>query len=831
MKLIACRWICLSSLGAAVVSTACFEPTNPCDPAADPEVQGQGTRLAGVVVDQHGAPLAGVPITVASRGATQVSGLSGEFAFEGLPPADDYELVALPTAPLVGGRAHTGPLACRSTLDELQVVVLVPPDSPEIELARATGERRLFVAFGAIGDEDPGDLSGFFDDGEVARDAATVTAQCAEQAHSATLRYRVQVRSPFDEWRDARLSAFPWVDPMSLALAAEGGAVAARDLSLVGVDDLCAAALCTRFAYLEDSLHDPRARCAEVIGVVTGQDEEGGDIVEPLEAYGSYQVRVRSELRTDDTQRSTYALPERILAAAPTLPAQMSLLPGSLLPVVDGNGNPRTVGEVRAIQPTAGGRFALLEGSSLALIGDGADVLDENAESNVGSWDAAQNAMGVDAAAEASMTNDFMGDASPTAVVHPLAVLPSGSWLRVIRWTDDELSAPTTSIEKVYVGSDATTARDGPDAVGEAANAVEPAMSIDPAAEQAGSALRAFSYLTPFEGSLVEQGVNPPDAYVLLYRTAFVMMEQGNVDDMSLGWFATGAGMDDATGDIGVGWAADADAEDDVGAFKGTCSDLANVGDPNLVEDMGVLGRGRVSICYDVAAALDEPVDLRDLKLMANDGAPVHVMADAQNDRVLLASTAALTCAGCDAGAVLPLSTQMGSLSVGREPVALARSRSLDCSGNGTTREVMLVANHGSGDLSVLAQDAGELREVAVIPLPASPAGFLDDPLGPSCSDPFVWVLADDGQLIPVDMRGEPGVPLCGEGDCALGTRGRGTVGGVQRQNDGVTGPGRALVGGPGLLGELGFFRPNALRGAAYADPTELMGEEVAPAP
>ena len=831
MKLLACRWICLSTLAASFTSTACFEPTNPCDPAADLEVQGQGTRLAGVVVDQHGAPLAGVPVTVASRGATQVSGLSGEFAFEGLPPADDYELVALPTAPLVGGRAHTGPLACRSTLDDVVVVVVVPPASPEIELVRATGERRLFVAFGAIGSDDPGELEGFFDDGEMARDAATVTAQCAEQSNSAALRYRVQVRSPFAEWQDARLSPFPWVDPMSLALAAEGGAIAARDLSLVGVDDLCAAALCTRFAYLEDSLHDARARCAEVIGVVTGQDEQGGDIVEPLEAYGSYQVRVRSELRTDDAQRSTYALPERILAAAPAVPAQMSLLPGSLLPVVDGNGNPRTVGTVRAIQPTAGGRFALLEGSSLALIGDGADVLDESAESNVGSWDAAQGAMGVDATAEAAMTNDFMGEATPTAVVHPLAVLPSGSWLRVIRWVDDEVSSPTTSIEKVYVGSDAATARGGPDPAGEAANAVEPAMSIDPAAEQTGSALRAFSYLTPFDGSLMEAGVNPPDAYVLLYRTAFVMMEQGNVNDMSLGWFAGGAGMDAATGDYGVGWAADADAENDVGAFTGTCANLANVGDPNLVEDMGVLDRKRVSVCYDVAAALDEPVDLRDLKLLANEGAPVHVMADAQNDRVLLASTAALTCAGCITGGVVPLATEMVSLSVGREPVALARSRTLDCSGSDANREVMLVANHGSGDLSVLAQDSGELREVAVIPLPASPAGFLDDPLGPSCTDPFVWVLADDGQLIPVDMRGEPGVPRCGEGECTLGTRGRGTVGGVQRRSDGLTGSGRALVGGPGLLGELGFFRPNALRGAAYADPTELMGEEVAPAP
>lgn len=829
MKLRPCRSISLSlALALAGASVACLEPSNPCDPAADPDVQGQGTRIAGVVVDQDGQPLAGVPVAVASRGDTQVSGLAGEFAFEGLPPADDYELVALPTAPLVGGRAHSGPLACRSTVEDVEVLVVVPPQSPEIELTRATGESRLFVAFGSVGAEDPGDVSTFFDDGEVAHDAASITAACQELSATAPLRYRLQVRAPFEEWQDARLSAFPWVDPMEMALAAEG-ASSSKDLSLVGVDDRCAAALCARFAYLEENLHDPRARCAEVIGVVTGEDDNGEDIVAPLTPYGSYQVRVRSELRTDDTQRATYALPERILAAAPTVPAQMSLLPGSLLPVVDGSGNPRQVGTVRAIQPTAGGRFALLEGSNLALIGDGADVLDETAESNVGSWDAAQGAMGADTTCEASMTADFVGDASPTAELHPLAVLPSGSWLRVIRWSQDGGPSPTTTIEKVYVGRDAETARTGPDAVGEAANAMEPTMSIDPAADEAGTALRAFAYLTPHEGSLVEAGINPPDAYVLLYGSAFVMMEQGSADQLALHYFATDATMDDATGDMGVGWASDVDTENPVGAFGGACAALGNAGDPNLVEDMGVLDRKRISICYDVGAALAEPVDLRDVEVLGGAAGPQHVIADAHNDRVLVASSDALTCGNCTVDTAPSLASQLAPVPVGREPVALLRTHTLDCSPNGLPREVLLVANHGSGDLSVLAEDLGALREVAVIPLPAAPTGFLEDPLGASCTDPFLWVLADDGQVMPVDMRGEPSVPSCGDRPCALGTRGRGTVGGVQRRPEG--GAGRALVGGPGLLGELGFFRPNALRGAAYADPEELMGEAVAPNP
>lgn len=823
-----CRWICLPPVAAVLLGGACFEPTNPCDPAADPEVQGQGTRIAGVVVDQLGEPLAGVAIAVASRGETQVSGLDGEFAFEGLPPADDYELVALPTAPLVGGRVHTGPLACRSTLDSLEVLVVVPPDSPEIELVHATGERRLFVAFGAIGDDDPGDVSAFFDDGEVARDAWSVNAECADRAGTTPLRYRLQVRAPFEEWQDARLSAFPWLDPMSMGEAGVSD-LRATDFSLPAVDDLCSAALCTRFSYLESSLDNPRARCAEVIGVVSGQDEQGDDVIEPLTAYASYQVRVRSELRTDDDARATFSLPERILAAAPTVPSQMSLLPGSLLPVVDGSGGPRAVGEVRAIQPTAGGRFALLEGSNLALIGDGADVLDDSAEANVGSWDAAQGAMGADTFSESSMEADFAGDAAPAAVLHPLAVLPSGSWLRVIRWVDDGGPLPTTTIEKLYVGRDAETARNGPDAIAEAANAEEPAMTIDPAAEEAGSELRAFSYLTPWSGPLVEPGINPPDAYVLLYGSAFVMMEQGNVGDMALRYFATDAAVDLTSGDVGVGWAADADAESDIGAFAGACARLTSAGDPNDVSQLGAPDRRRVSICYDVGAALDEPVDLRDIELLAGDGNPRHVIADASNDRVLVAHSDALTCAGCSSLAVTSLATQMVSLPVGREPVALFRTHTLDCGAGGAPREVLLVANHGSGDLSVLADDAGELREIAVIPLPALPASFLEDPMGASCTDPFIWVLGDDGQVMPVDMRGEPSVPLCGDTACALGTRGRGSVGGVQRKPDGTPGSGRALIGGPGLLGELGFFRPNALKGNAYAQPEELQGEDPAP--
>ena len=251
-----CRWISLALLSMAPLPAGCFTPTNPCDPAADPAVQGQGTRIAGVVVDQANHPLAGVPVTIASSSATQVSGLAGEFAFEGLPPADDYELVALPTAPKVGGRPHSGPLACLSTLDNVRVLVVVPPESPEVELVRATGESSLFVAFGAVGEDAPGDVASFFETADGPRDAWGVTAECVERADTAPLRYRLQVRAPFDEWRDAQLSAFPWIDPMKVGDGVATDARGPGDYSLLAVDDRCAAALCARFAYLEDTPDD-----------------------------------------------------------------------------------------------------------------------------------------------------------------------------------------------------------------------------------------------------------------------------------------------------------------------------------------------------------------------------------------------------------------------------------------------------------------------------------------------------------------------------------------------------------------------------------------------
>jgi hypothetical protein len=53
------RWI--SAVLGLTWTSACVEPTNPCDPGAPPDVQARGTAIRGVVVDQDGHPIAGVP--------------------------------------------------------------------------------------------------------------------------------------------------------------------------------------------------------------------------------------------------------------------------------------------------------------------------------------------------------------------------------------------------------------------------------------------------------------------------------------------------------------------------------------------------------------------------------------------------------------------------------------------------------------------------------------------------------------------------------------------------------------------------------------------------
>lgn len=801
-----------------MLAGACIPATNPCDPAADPALQSEGTRIGGVVVDQNGVGKAGVLISIEGRPETQVSGADGSFEIANLPPSSGYELSATPAPPLVGGRISTGALACRGAIDDVELAVIEPPTSPEVELARASGEQRLFAAFGAVV---PGvdlgiDRAAFFDDADSYRSSDDVVGDCSTRASLSPIAYRVQVRAPFEAWRDAVLAPSPWITP------SPGDATA---LELDRIDDVCAAAACAQFSYLEPALANENARCVDVIGVRTGST------FELLESFGSYQVRILAEARTPDDLRQRFALPERVLAAAPTAAAQMTLLPTAFLPVVGGDGAAREVGEIGGLVTTAGGRFALVENDELSVIGEGRDTLDEAAQTEVGlagdgAAAAPQGAYGEDASASSLAAADFTSGATATATVRPLGLLPAGDWVRVIRREEGDAVEVEATIQKVYIGADAAAAESGPVSDEATANAVEPGLRIDPAAAAA-DGLRAFRYLQP-EGSLVATGTARKDAYLLLYGSAFVLSEQAPAADLALKHFTTaGAVVDGVTGAISAtGWATSRAGVANAGISGAACAAL----DRATVSASGVSvvnAETNVSVCYDVGAGLGEDVDLRDVAIL-DDGkaAASHVISDARNDRVLVASRADLVCAGClDVASTRPLANGIASVDVGREPVGMLTARVLSaCPDESQSRTVILVANHGSGDLSIVENELGSVRETGVVPLPAFPVAFLDDPEGPTCDDPFIWVLADDGRAIPVDMRGEPSAPLCNDGPCEVGTRGRGFVGAVARKiGDGRTSSkSRALIGGDRLLGELGFFRPRALTGAAFADSDEL---------
>ena len=124
--------------------------------------------------------------------------------------------------------------------------------------------------------------------------------------------------------------------------------------------------------------------------------------------------------------------------------------------------------------------------------------------------------------------------------------------------------------------------------------------------------------------------------------------------------------------------------------------------------------------------------------------------------------------------------------------------------------EVLLVANAGSGDISILESTGATVgpmvQEMAAIPLDVIPRRFIADPIGPTCKDPFTWVTGDGGEAVPLDMRAERlDAPRCGQSHCRVATGTRSPVGAMSRAS---TGRVRALVGGRGVLGELNYLRP-----------------------
>jgi hypothetical protein len=515
---------------------------------------------------------------------------------------------------------------------------------------------------------------------------------------------------------------------------------------------------------------------------------------------------VLTERKLDPQLVNDFALAERVPSAAPAGSAQLSLVPGALLPLVDAVGAPldgRGL-RVQSVVATGGGRFNLVEDDGVRVLGGGNDVL-----SNAGVGDVAvgapQDAVAFDDRSDTTIATDFDDDGDATA--HN--ALAAGDWLRVVKESD-----AGAVIEKIYIGRDAASGESGPSVDVASLNAAaETTLAFSPNSSALGP-LRALSYLDPGNLSLDADTANPQDAYLLLYASGFVLVENGVDDTLSLQRFVA------ATDGVGSFDTSFDDIVDDAGvvqsAFAGACAAVEAIGGvtpfgvTDADDDTNGLERTEVAVCYDFAGG-GVDVDLRDAEVLPGDQ-PLHLFADAAADRVLVFRLSALQ------GAEGALALTQQEVPVGREPVALSRSRLLDCSGGGVDVDVILVANAGSADVSVLRNN-GVVEEIAVAALPEPPAGFVDDVLGTTCDDPFAWVIGADGLLFPIDMRGVPAVPLCDGAACRISSRGRARSGAIAHIEDH---PARAVVGGLGLVGEIGFFRPAALPGGAFLGSSDL---------
>lgn len=753
------------ALGAVCLLGGCLDATNPCDPEASDDVRGR-SRLSGVVKDQSGAPLAGVTVTIPGHATPAISGEDGSFRFEGLPPNAGplgYEVIALADAPAVGGRTVAPPLGCEDEVSGVHLVVAVPPVSPEVEIVHATAPDRLFVAFSAA---------------------------------EGSARYTVELRAPFESWRPAVVATAPVV---SDAVLVSPRSAAYESYRASALTDEKARAFCDAFRYALPTLAHDNARCAEVIGV------REGDELRLLEEYGSYEVRVRAEIELDPQVVGLQRLPEVVRSAPAAVPGELSLVPTSVLPVMLAPDPTTHTEELRALDvhamvPVSHGRFAML-GDGMGA--EGMLIVGQAEVAAPGMYDRA------DGAPEAALAFDHSsGDAASEVREHDghgLAILPAGRWVRVWKRSVDPVTNTVRSeVEKVFIGSQH---RDE-----EHAEQPEPVFSFD--LDEAGllQDLRAFSWLVQPEGTLAGEGYNPVDGYLLLLRSGFVLLERegGTDDDVTY----LGAMADDmaANGALGMRYG-ETESNQPNAMTSGHCSKL---GEAALGAD-GLLGERTIRACFDLEGALGQILSLSDVAILRRQEdatAPehtYHVMTDTLGDRALVVHTRALLGHGGD-----PLLHHVVDLPLGVAPTAMAQSRLLSCAkgreGESGAEAVLLVANRGSQDISVVGfvQRGSETRveEIGIVPMPGAPVRFFEDPDGPSCADPFVWVVLDDGRSVPVDLRREHlGVPRCGDDACAVRTSDRAPVGAVGRD---ATGKSRVLVGGRALLGEVGYLRPSA---------------------
>jgi hypothetical protein len=818
--------------GLALAGCSFIEPTNPCDPQADPDIRAVGA-ISGQVLDQEGRAISGVTVLIAGRGDATISGADGTFTLENLPPNEGdvgYELLALPPDSMVGGRVSAAPLSCQQKSVSVDLRVLEKPPAPEVEIAQASAPDRLFVAFPAVGE----------DEGELETMAETLAATCDPTVKGdRPMWYRVQVRAPFGDWHDAALTLAPQrrVNVSGNRMADDDGVVA--EASTVGdtvgtIDGFapeelmrsvaaeCGRALCADFVHAHPALQTSTALCADVVGQFV-EDPDGNETLAPLEAYGTYSIRVLTDYVVPRALVDDYKMPA-ILQSAPTaFSHRTSLVPQVMIPALmadDEASQAQAMDDMKVMAMVAinQNRFALVnDAESLMVLGTMTESGFSGGDQSASTDDMAMSGATTSEATGASQADEY-GSSAPGRL---LAMLPAGNWVRLWKQTEDQVVGEEAMVRKVWIGPDDATGTEN----------VQP-TSVFPVSFDGGleERFRRFAWLSRPVGAPTDQGYNPGDGYLLLFDSGFVLLERGKRVDLRMRQLA---GLLDTSfldrfddpmeaehpywgGRIASGLLG--------GLLQRGRGDLCQ--HPNLlpnrmapVETHGsepLNPEESVRICFDIGHALGRPVDLSGvLNLSAGStsdlegddlvDATVHLFADRQNGVVYSVESRHLM----GRLGLNRLPQVITELPVGEAPSAMLASRILTCPA-GTAEPAALVANTGSRDISILqlrSDDSGrQVVETRVVPLPAGPTGFIRDSRPLTCADPFVWVQTEEGTLIPLDMRTEIlDVPPCGEERCEVLARGRVLTGAIGRAE---TGRGRVMLGGRGIVSEVGFLRP-----------------------
>lgn len=736
-------------------SFACVEPENPCDPQSERTVR-QTASLSGIVLDQDEHPVAGVTVLVNEASKTTVSAEDGTFTIVDLLPnagEEGYEVSAVPMPPLLGGVVRVDPVGCREELTDIQLRVARPPASPATDWVQATSDERLLVGFPSVVGNDKN-----------------------EQANA--YRYQVELRVPFGTWSkalitcDSHAAATPWdeIDP-------EADAYGTR------VSDACAQHLCMDYVNGAPILDTATARCAQVVGVADATSPSG---FAPLETHGSYLVRVVSE-RSSDADITSQRLPAILSSADTNSPTDVSLLPTSwsevpLAPDLDAHNERSAELDVECIFGFEQGRFAMLDPGGA----QGGVRMLSFAES-VADYEG-NDAVPEDALVYAEADTQSTGEELASEPGQPLAILAHGNTMRILKRMHGENAG--VKIEKVSLGAGSTPV-DG--------SRFEPRFHWDFSHLN----FRGLKWLDQYDTT---HAGNPPDAYILLFKRGFLLVERESA------WHEDGsllANNFDRLNRFAQYFDVSLTELNLPGFSAGLCGDLQEPGGQSLDAEGGNIRTTRV--CVNLSRLTGDAVDLHALEVLSaaedesDPAETVHVFSDAANDRVLVFLSDALL-----GNADVSLSAAMHEVSVGRNPMKMMKSRILSCEeGADAPQPVLLVANQDSQDISILTLSDATTRKVIEgnrISLPAPPRAFLEDEQGPDCGSPFSWVILSDGRVVPIDMRrGEITLPSCGDEPCAIQVPGkRLQTGAINRDADGRP---RMVFGGRQVLGEVGFLR------------------------